>query len=125
MRHFFSFRTHIRIAVREYVNRAVRGIRPAEFKQEPAYTATLLGRLIGIAYSGQDGTIEFRATNVDSIAPGAAESWSGADLAITADIGRGDLRVLKAETDSLGLPYRQRIKAQFEPACESHKLAPY
>jgi hypothetical protein len=37
-----------------------------------------------------------KTTNVDSIGRGAAERWSGADLAITADISKGDLHVSKA-----------------------------
>lgn len=96
MRHAFSFPSHIREAVRAYVERAVAGVDPARFRQEPAYTAALLGRLDGIAYEGPDGSVELKATNVDSIARGAAERWSGADLAITADIRTGDIRVVKA-----------------------------
>ena len=40
--------------------------------------------------------MEFRATNVNAVGPGVAERWSGADLAITADIRKGDLHVTKA-----------------------------
>jgi hypothetical protein len=40
-----------------------------------------LARLAGVAYEGPDGSVVFRATNVDSIGRGAAERWSGADLA--------------------------------------------
>jgi hypothetical protein len=96
MRHAFSFPAHIRDAVRAYVREAVAHVDPAGFKQEPAYTAALLARLAGLAYEGSDGSVVFRTTNVDSIGKGAAESWSGADLAITADIIKGDLRVTKA-----------------------------
>jgi hypothetical protein len=56
----------------------------------------LLGRLAGVPYEGPDGSVVFRTTNVDSIARGAAENWSGADLAITADILKGDLGITKA-----------------------------
>ena len=56
----------------------------------------LLARLEGTAYEGTDGSVVFRATNVDSIGRGSAERWSGADFALTADISRGDLRVIKA-----------------------------
>jgi len=96
MRHAFSFPSHIREAVRAHVRNAVGGVDPARFRQEPAYTAALLGRLDGVAYQGPDGSVVFRTTNVDSIARGAAERWSGADLAITADIRRDNLAVSKA-----------------------------
>lgn len=96
MRHALSFPPHIREAVRSYVRNAITGVNPARFQQEPAYTAALLGRLEGTAYEGSDGYVRFTTTNVNSLAPGAAESWSGADLAITADIGRDDVRVRKA-----------------------------
>jgi hypothetical protein len=96
MRHAFSFPTHIREAVREHVRRAITDLDPKRFAQEPAYTAALLARLEGIAYNEDDGSVEFRATNVNSAGKGAAERWSGADLAITAEIRKGDLRVSKA-----------------------------
>jgi hypothetical protein len=96
MRHAFSFPTHIREAVRAHVQRAVTGLSPTRFAQEPAYTAALLARLEGVAYDGPDGSVVFKTTNVDSIGRGAAESWSGADLAITAEIRKGDLSVSKA-----------------------------
>jgi hypothetical protein len=96
MRHAFSFPPHIRNAVRAHVQRAIAEVSPVRFQQEPAYTAALLGRLEGVAYDGPDGSVVFRATNVNSIGPGAAERWSGADLAITADIQQGNLAVSKA-----------------------------
>lgn len=96
MRHSFSFPVQIRDAVRAYVQQAIDGLRPEGFEQEPAYTAALLGRLAGVAYEGPDGSVVLKTTNVNSIGRGAAERWSGADLAITADIQQGDLRVTKA-----------------------------
>jgi hypothetical protein len=96
MRHAFSFPPHIRDAVREHVRRAITELSPSRFVQEPAYTTALLARLEGTAYRGEDGSVEFKATNVNSIGRGAAEKWSGADFAITADIRKGDLQVTKA-----------------------------
>jgi len=96
MRHTLSFPRHIREAVKAHVRRAVEAVSPERFQQEPAYTAALLSRLEGVAYEGTDGSVAFRTTNVNSLGPGSAERWSGADLAITADISRGDLRVTKA-----------------------------
>jgi len=96
MRHAFSFPIYIREAVREHVRRAVNEVDPKRFGQEPAYTAALLARLTGTAYRGPEGSVEFRSTNVNSIGRGAAERWSGADLAITADIRNEDLHVAKA-----------------------------
>jgi hypothetical protein len=96
LRHAFSFPAHIREAVREYVRRAVSGLDPARYEQEPAYTAALLGRLEGVAYNQADGSVVFKATNVNSIGPGAAEDRFGADLAITAEIRKDELEVVKA-----------------------------
>jgi hypothetical protein len=96
MRHAFSFPPHIRDAVRAHVRRAIADVSPTRFGQEPAYTAALLARLQGIAYEGTDGSVVLKTTNVDSIGRGAAERWSGADFAITADIRKGDLSVTKA-----------------------------
>ena len=96
MRHFFSFPPNIRKAVRDHVQGAVAEVSPERFAQEPAYVAALLARLEGVAYQGSDGSVVFRATNINSIGRGAAEGWSGADFAITADIRRNDLTVIKA-----------------------------
>jgi len=96
MRHAFSFPSHIREAVRAHVRRAIEDVNPKRFAQEPPYVTALLARLEGTAYEGTDGSVVFRATNVDSIGRGSAERWSGADFALTADISRGDLRVIKA-----------------------------
>ena len=96
MRHAFSFPAHIREAVRDHVRRAVDEVSPVRFAQEPAYAAALLARLEGTAYEGADGSVVLRTTNVNSIGRGAAERWSGADLAITADIRKGELAVNKA-----------------------------
>jgi hypothetical protein len=96
MRHAYAFPPHIREAVRAYVRSAVEHVEPTRYRQEPAYTSALLSRLQGTVYDGPDGSVVFRATNVDSIGRGAAERWSGADLAITADISREDLAIKKA-----------------------------
>jgi|SRR6266478_1545532 hypothetical protein len=120
MRHAFSFPAHIRDAVRAHVQQAIEGVSPARFRQEPAYTAALLARLAGTAYTGPDGSVVFTTTNVDSIGRGTAESWSGADLAITAEIRQGNLAVNKAilaqaklgELDDLPLTERDRLVGQ-------------
>jgi hypothetical protein len=120
MRHAFSFPAHIRDAVRAHVQEAVAGVSPQRFRQEPAYSAALLARLAGIAYHGPDGSVVFTTTNVDSIGRGTAESWSGADLAITAEISRGNLTVRKAilaqaklgELDDLSSRERGRLVGQ-------------
>lgn len=96
MRHTFKFPSRVQGAVREHVQRAVSGLPPAQFRQEPAYTAALLARLVGIAYQGPDGSVVFSATNIDSVGPGAAERWSGADLAITATIVQNGRALRKA-----------------------------
>ena len=97
MRHAFSFPPEARNTVRDFVRHAVDGLSPTRFAQEPAYIAALLAKLDGFSYQGADGTsVLITTTNVNSIGRGAAENWSGADLVITADIRRGDLRVRKA-----------------------------
>jgi hypothetical protein len=96
MRHAFSFPPHIRDAVRAHVRRSVEQVSSTRFAQEPAYTAALLARLEGTVYEATDGSVTFTATNVNSIGPKAAERWSGADLAITADVRKGGLSVRKA-----------------------------
>jgi hypothetical protein len=96
LRHAFSFPVHIREAVRAHVQRAVDGLSSSRFAQEPAYTAALLARLEGTPYNDEDGSVVITATNVNSVGPGAAERWSGADFAITATITKGDLSIRKA-----------------------------
>jgi hypothetical protein len=86
VRHAFRFPNHIKDAVRAYVRRAVLSISAQRFRQEPAYTAALIHALEGDAYNERDGLVSLRSTNIDSIGPGAAEGWSGADFAITATI---------------------------------------
>ena len=86
MRHAFRFPDHIKDAVRAHVRRAVMSVNPQRFRQEPAYTAALIHALEGDAYNERDGLVSLRSTNIDSIGPGAAEGWSGADFAITATI---------------------------------------
>ena len=96
MRHTFTFPEHIRNAVRRHVLTVTAMVDAGHFRQEPAYTSALLRRLVGVAYEDDDGLVSFRATNIDSIAPGAAEGWAGADFAITATIQQGDRRIEKA-----------------------------
>jgi hypothetical protein len=96
MRHAFRFPDHIKRAVREHVRNAVTSINPQRFRQEPSYTNALLARLEGVAYDDFDGHVSIRATSVDSIAPGAAEGWSGADFAITATISDPNQQIEKA-----------------------------
>jgi hypothetical protein len=96
LRHAFSFPAHIREAVRAYVRRAIEEVSPRRFAQEPSYTAALLARLDGTPYDEADGSVVITATNVNSVGPGAAERWSGADFAITATITKGDVSIKKA-----------------------------
>jgi hypothetical protein len=75
---------------------AIDRLNPRSFEQEPAYVAGLLALLQGRAYEGDDGSVTFEVANINSIAPGAAEVWSGADLAVTARIQQGEQSVSKA-----------------------------
>jgi hypothetical protein len=120
MRHTFSFPPHIREAVRAHVRRAIDQVSPARFAQEPAYTAALLARLEGTAYEGEDGSVIFTATNVNAVGPNVAERWSGADLAITAEIRNARLTIRKAilaqaklgELEDLSSNERDRLVGQ-------------
>lgn len=78
------------------MERAIEGLDPRGFRQEPPYVSALLGRLAGTAYEGPDGSVVITVTNIDSIGRGAAERWSGADLAVTASISDGNEPLRKA-----------------------------
>lgn len=95
-RHAFRFPSEVRDAVRQHVDRAVQRINPNRFKQEAAYCAALAQALEGVAYDGRAGRVEFRSTVIADRGRGAAEGWTGADLAITAEISDHEKMVTKA-----------------------------
>src|SRR5688572_8973516 len=96
MRHTFRFPSHVQAAVKEHVRRAVAAVPMRQFRQEPVYIAALANRLRGIAYRGRDAQIVFESTVVDAYGKGAAETWSGADVALTAVVSGGGRRIQKA-----------------------------
>ena len=96
MRHSFRFPEHVKQAVRTHVRRAISSVDQRRFRQEPVYTAALIHALEGVAYEDSDGFVSMRATIADSIGPGTAESWSGADFAITAIVRQGHSSIEKA-----------------------------
>lgn len=96
MRHAFRFPRHIRRAVRNHVERAIQDLDPQRYRQEPAYTAALAGRLEGTAYEDDDGFVVFRSTVIADRGRGAAEFWSGTDLVITSVISDGVKTIQKA-----------------------------
>lgn len=122
MKHTFKFPKHIRDVVKKYIKGKVDEVDPRRFNQEPAYVAALAAKLDGIIYNKRDGYVEIRSTVVDNIAPGAAESWSGADLAITAKISDGEKEVEKAiliqsklgDIDSFPPSKRKYLKGQIK-----------
>jgi len=59
------------------------------FAQEPHYTTALIAVLQGTAYSGPLGRVEFISTAANDRGSGSAESWSGVDFAITAQVSDG------------------------------------
>jgi hypothetical protein len=77
MRHAFKFPKHVQDAVRRYVERAAAPLDQAHFRQEPAYTAALLGRLTGVAHEYEDAFVSFHGTRVDSIDTGAPSAGPG------------------------------------------------
>jgi hypothetical protein len=84
--------------------------------------AALAQSLTGVAYEGPLGTVRFDATVVDDRGSGAAEKWSGADLAITAEISDGETVVTKAilfqakrgHIDELPQRERENLRASIE-----------
>lgn len=122
MKHSFKFPEHIRNAVKKYIKSKVDAIDPQRFNQEPSYVAALAAKLDGIIYNKRDGYVEIQSTVVNNIGPGAAESWSGVDLAITAKISDRKKEVEKAiliqsklgNIDSLSLSKRKKLNEQIE-----------
>jgi len=96
MRHAFSFPEHIRGALKNHIEKAVSGIDMKRYHQEPAYTAALARSLEGTVYQGEDGYVKIESTIVSDRGPLAAESWSGADLVITASISDRNQNIRKA-----------------------------
>ena len=121
-RHAFSFPPDVQDAVRRHVSAAVSSVDPTRFRQEGPYTAALARALEGTAYHGPHGRVLFQSTVVDSDGPGAAERWSGADLAITAEVSDGKTYIRKAilvqakRGDLTNLPKkeRDRLRGQIE-----------
>ena len=95
-KHGFRFQPEVRDAVRRHVAAAVASIDPRRYRQEHAYSTALAHALEGVPYSGPHGRVEFKSTVVDDRGRGAAEKWSGADLAITANVSYGGQQVRKA-----------------------------
>ena len=96
VRHYFDFPDEVLLDVEKHVEKAISPVDPMSFAQEPGYVAAVAGRLIGTAYQGRWGHVSFRATIVTDRGTGAAEKWSGTDLAITATISDGVTEIHKA-----------------------------
>ena len=96
MRHAFRFPEHTRRAVKKHIEKAISGTDMKSYLQEPAYTTALARSLEGIVYHGKDGSVKIKSTIVNAQGRGAAEKWSGADLAITASISEGSQGITKA-----------------------------
>ena len=95
-KHAFKFPPEVVEAVRQHVKRAIDAIEPQRYRQEPNYTAALVGRLDGTAYEGPYGAVVFHSTVFDDRARNSAESRLGADHAITATISDGHRTIKKA-----------------------------
>jgi hypothetical protein len=95
-RHAFRFPAQVRNAVRQYVDSRARGVNPRRFNQEPHYCIALIHSLIGTAYDGAEGLVQFEVTSIDDRGPDSAEHLSGADFAITASISDNLSTVRKA-----------------------------
>jgi hypothetical protein len=66
------------------------------FPSKPAYVGANSARLIGTAYDRGDAVVKFEATNIGDRGRGSAESRSGADLALTADVSDRRVALRKA-----------------------------
>lgn len=95
-KHAFKFPREVVEAIKCHVRSAVEALSPERYRQEPNYTAALLGRLEGVAYEGGHGKVIFSATVFDDRGPNSAESKYGADHAITATISDGTTTITKA-----------------------------
>ncbi|MTJ93783.1 MAG: hypothetical protein F8N36_13125 [Desulfovibrio sp.] len=84
-------------AVTRYIQNAFSELDPKSFSQEPAYVAALMGRLRGVAWEDDDGTlVKFKTTVIDDRGPKSAESRFGADFAISLEMTGRDYNVSKA-----------------------------
>jgi len=95
-KHAFKFPVEVVEAIKKHVQSAIDSIAPERYKQEPNYTAALLGRFDGTAYEGEHGKVVFTATVFDDRGPNSAEKKYGADHAITATISDGRTTITKA-----------------------------
>jgi len=95
-RHSFKFHKEVRIAVKKHVNEAISSLDPKRFNQEAPYLSALAAKMEGIVYEGEYGFVKFNSTIVDDRGKGSAESWSGADLVITAEISDNKQSIRKA-----------------------------
>jgi hypothetical protein len=108
--------------VRTHIRSALEPLDVGRFRQEPAYVNALLGRLIGVAYEGDDALVKLDCTSVTAIGRGAAEGWSGADFAVTATIREGSREIKKAilaqaklgSIDELTATEADRLQAQLK-----------
>ena len=96
MKHGFSFPKPARDALRVHVRLALAKIEHQRFFYEPSYTAALANQLEGVVYDENECYIKIKSTDVDHQGHGAAEKWSGADMAITAIISNNEHKIEKA-----------------------------
>ena len=111
-KHAFKFPREVGTAIRLHVYNAIKDLSPERYRQEPNYTAALLGRLEGIAYEGIHGKVVFSATVFDDRGPNSAESKYGADHAITAKISDGTTTIRKAILVQAKLGYINELSNQ-------------
>jgi hypothetical protein len=95
-RHVFKFPREVVNAIKTHVRKAVEGVDPNRYKQEPQYTTALISKLEGTAYKGEHGSVVFQSTAINDRGPGSAEYKYGADFAITATISDGYTTIKKA-----------------------------
>jgi hypothetical protein len=122
LRHAFKVHPVIREAVREHVTHAITGLDRRRYQQEATYTAALIHALEGTVYDGPEGSVVFQGTITTDRGRGSAESWSGIDCVITADISNPDATIRKAivlqaklgDVEDLAPGERTRLDGQIE-----------
>lgn len=119
-RHAFRFPPDVVTAIKQHVRRAIEGVSPARYRQEPTYTSALVNRLEGVVYEGEHSFVEITGTVIDDRGRNSAERKYGADFAITATVSDGNTTVRKAilvqsklgRVDELNRQERDRLLEQ-------------
>src|SRR5579862_7463391 len=121
-RHAFRFDSAIKDALKQHVVNTVNRLSRRRYEQEPAYSAALFGSLDGFFYGDDTGSIKITSTITTSLGRGSAESWSGADFSVVAEVSDGQVTIRKGilfqakdgRVGDLDADERERLISQIE-----------